>query len=425
MKKMIIMAAIAIAALSSCRKINGPETNGEGKLSFAGLEIQYDSEVVTKASAAPGNYAIFVYDEAGKQVYKTTYSEALASDGITLVAGNYKLEARSTEDPVPAAVFEVPVYGASMNFTISAGETTEIGSLTCTLQQCKVTVDYDSEFLKDVTGDCQTTVTVTAGSPLVYELAYSGGSVSYDKSAGYFAIPAGSTKGGEEGFGPSSTMTVVFKGSINGKSQKMTAALVGVQARQWRQITFHKKIDEQGNATFEISINGFVDDEELVVPMTVENEPVIGEDPNAPKGDGGITLAFAPGCPYTDLSNIVVPKVEDETMDLRFAITVPNGVKKFIVEIGSDSPSFMSSVLLTGSTTIDLINPLESQGIIFDIVPFPHGSDLVGQTALLFDLSAAQEPIGAFAGHHTFTMTITDQQGCKNSIPVVLVVEEE
>ena len=81
-------------------------------------------------------------------------------------------------------------------------------------------------------------------------------------------------------------------------------------------------------------------------------------------------------------------------------------------------------VLLTGSTTIDLINPLESQGIVFDIVPFPHGSELVGQTDLLFNLSAAQGPIGAFAGHHTFTMTITDQKGCKNSIPVVLVVEE-
>lgn len=424
MKKIIIMAAVAIAALSSCRKINGPETASEGKLSFAGLEIQYDSEVVTKASAAPGNYAIFVYDEAGYQVYKTTYSEALASDGLTLEAGNYKLEARSTEEAVPAAVFEVPVYGAFMNFTITAGETTEIGSLTCTLQQCKVTVDYDSEFLKDVTGDSQTTVTVTAGSPLVYELAYNGGNISYDKSAGYFGIPSGSTKGGEEGLLPSSTMTVVFKGSINGKSQKMTAALVGVQARQWRQITFHKKIDEQGNATFEISINGFIDDEELVVPMTVENEPVIGEDPNAPKGDGGITLDFAEGCPFTDLSNIVVPKSDDGTMDLRFVITVPNGVKKFIVEIDSDSPTFMSSVLLTGSTTIDLINPLESQGIVFDIVPFPHGSELVGQTDLLFNLSAAQGPIGAFAGHHTFTMTITDQKGCKNSIPVVLVVEE-
>lgn len=423
MKKIIIMAAVAIAALSSCRKINGPETNGEGTLSFAGLEIQYDSEVVTKASSAPGNYAIFVYDDSGEQVYKTTYSEAQASGGVTLEAGNYKLEARSTEDPIPAAIFEVPVYGASTNFTINAGETTEIGSLTCTLQQCKVTVDYDSEFLKDVTGDCQTTVTVTAGSPLVYQLAYNNGNISYDKSAGYFGIPSGTTKGGEEGLVPSSTMTVVFKGSINGKSQKMTAALVGVQARQWRQITYHKKIDEQGNATFEISINSFIDDKELVVPMTVENEAVIGDDPNAPKGDGGITLEFSEGCSYTDLLNIVVPDPAVSAMDLRFDITVPNGVKKFIVDIDSDSADFINSVKLTGSTQLDLISPLESQGLVFDIVPFPHGESLVGQTELVFDLSAAQEPIFAFPGHHTFTMTITDQKGCKNSIPVVLVVE--
>lgn len=420
MKKIIIMAALAVAALSSCRKINSPETSGEGKLSFAGLEIQYDSELVTKASAAPGNYAIFVYDEAGEQVYRTTYSEAQASDGVTLGAGNYTLEARSTEDAVPAAIFELPVYGASMDFAINAGETTEIGSLTCTLQQCKVTVDYDSDFLKDVTGDCRTTVTVTAGYPLEYELAYNNGNVSYDKSAGYFGIPAGAA---DAGIVPTTTMTVVFKGSINGRSQKMTAALVGIQARQWRQITFHKKVDEQGNATFEISINGFIDDEELVVPLAVDSEPAIGEDPNAPKGDGGITLEFSEGCAYTDLLNIAVPDPAVSAMDLRFDITVPNGVRKFIVDIDSDSVDFINSVKLTGSTRLDLINPMESQGLVFDIVPFPHGESLVGRTELVFDLSAAQEPIYAFPGHHTFTMTITDQKGCRNSIPVVLVVE--
>ena len=414
MKKILMFAAIAAAMFTSCRKIGGLEMTANGTLSFAGLELLYDTEVATKATAAPGNYAIFVYNEAGDQVVKTTYSEALSSDGISLLAGNYTLEARSTEEEIPASVFEVPVYGATKEFSIEAGETTEIGSLTCTLLQCKVTVEYDSAFLEDVTGPCQTDVTVTAGAPLVYELKYNAGSVNYDKSAGYFSVNNGAN----------TTMTVVFKGSINGKSQKMTASLTGIQPRQWRQIKFYKRIDALGNSSFLISINSFVDDEELTVPLVVENEPVIGEDPNAPKGDGGITLEFAEGCPYTDLLNIVVPDPEVSAMDLRFNISVPNGVKKFVVDIDSDSETFISSVMLTGSTQLDLINPMESQSLVFDIVPFPHGQELVGQTSLVFDLSAAQEPISIFAGHHTFTMSITDQKGCKNSIPVVLVVEK-
>lgn len=413
MKKIMIYAAVAAALFTSCRKIGGPEMNGEGTLSFAGLNIECDESVVTKAASAPGNYAVFVYNESGEQVLKTTYSEAQDRGGVSLLAGNYTLEARSTEEAIPASVFEAPVYGATSEFTIAAGQTTEIGSLTCTLLQCKVTVEYDALFLGDVTGPCQTDVTVTAGAPLTYALQYNDGAATYDKSAGYFAVNNGK----------STTMTVVFKGNISGKSQKMTASLTGIQPRQWRQIKFYKKLDEQGNATFQIGINSFVDDEELVVDLKVEGESVIGDDPNAPKGDGGITLEFAEGSTYTDLKNIVVPDPAVAAMDLRFVITVPGGVKKFIVDIDSDSVDFINSVKLTGSTQLDLINPLPSQGLVFDIVPFPHGEELLGQTELLFDLSAAQEPISAFRGHHTFTMSITDQKGCKNSIPVVLVVE--
>jgi len=413
MKKIFAIAIIAVTMFSSCRKVSNPANDSNGTLSFAEMEIGYDTDVLTKAlTSAPGNYAIFVYDENGEEVYKSTYSEAQKNNGISLLAGTYTLEARSLEESVPAAIFEVPVYGVKQEFTIEAGETTTIGNLTCTLLQCKVTVEYDQAFLNDVTGECQTDVTVTTGYPLTYEMTYNNSTPSYDKSAGYFAVNNGSN----------TTMTVIFKGKIQGKSQKMTAVVTGIEPKQWRQVKFFKKVDQQGNATFQISINSFVDDEELVVPLTVVNETVIGDDPKAPKGDGGITLQFAEGCAYTDLNNIVVPPT-GTTMDLRFAITVPNGVKKFVVDIASDSQDFINAVSLTGSLQLDLINPLASQSLVFDIVPFPHGESLLNQTSLVFDLSSAQEPIGIFPGKHTFTMSITDQKGCKNSVPVTLVVE--
>ena len=70
----------------------------------------------------------------------------------------------------------------------------------------------------------------------------------------------------------------------------------------------------------------------------------------------------------------MTPDTKYQILSLQEVLSLFGGNEGLIIE---DSPTFMSSVLLTGSTTIDLINPLESQGIVFDIVPFPHGSELV------------------------------------------------
>lgn len=416
MKKLFAIAAVLLAIFSSCKKINFPDDTLEGTLSFTSFTLAYDTEVLTKAvSKAPDTYAIIITDNNGAEVVSTTYGAIVADGGeIDLLAGNYTLTARSTASEVPASVFDEPVYGASEEFTIVAGETTEIGSLVCKLLQCKVTVDYDEEFLKCVTGDCQTDVTVTAGAPLAYKLGYNSGNFSIEDSAGYFAV-----NNGEK-----TTMNVVFKGSIEGKIQKMTAALTGIQPQQWRQIKFYKKIDEQGNALFEISITDFIDDEELSVEVSVVPEDVIGDDPERPIGDGGITLEFADDCTmFTDLMNIVVPE-KTTKMDLRVLATVPNGVRKFYVDISSTSDTFIGAVNAAGGTRLDLVNPSQESEIVFQIVPFTHGADLVGKTSIPFDLSNAQEAILGFEGEHTFTMDVTDQLGCNKKLTVKMIVKK-
>lgn len=411
MKKIIAITAIALALLPSCRKISSTSET-EGTLSFASFQLDLDA--ATKADvAAPGNYSIIIKDAQEKVVKTTTYTDVKSSDGgVTLPAGEYTLEALSSEEGVPAAAFEQPVYGVSKDFNITAGQTTSIGVLTCTLLQVKVTVSYDDAFLASVTGAGKATVQVDPTAPLEFSMNYANGVVSYDHAAGYFAVNNGSN----------TTMNVVFSGLIDGKTQKMTANLTNIEPRQWRQIKFSKKVDSQGNATFVVTINSYVNDEDLVVAMSVAGEDTIGDDPNAPKGDGGITMGFAPGCTmFSDLSNIVVPATG--TMDLRLVASIPGGIKKFVVDMASTSESFLSSVALAGGTQLDLLNPTEDQDIVFQIVPFPHGAELLGKTEVSFDLSAAQTAILEFPGTHTFTMTITDKNGCKKSIPVSLIVK--
>lgn len=413
MKKILYIIA-TVMFIASCQKTvinNVPE---DGYLSFGGFSLDVDEELVTKADVASDTYSIKIYDAEDNLVKSLTYAQVKENDDkISLPAGAYTLVASSHGGDVPPAVMDNPIYGTSTEFTIEAGEVTEIQeSLVCTLQQCKVTVAYSDEFLETITGAGETTVEVTAGHPLEFELAADG---TYDETPGYFAV------------GEGSTMTVIFRGSVDGKTAKMTKTFSGIAAKQWRKIKFVQKKNEQGQATFDIEINDLISDETLSNEMEAEEE-VIGDDPDAPKGDGGITLDFdyEAGCDpeLTDLNNIVIVPKTTKVMSIKLKATIPDGILKFTVDVQSTSTAFNNALDAAGGAHIDLINPKSENDIIFEVVPFPHGAELLGQTEVAFDLSAAQAPITNYPGTHTFLMTVVDNNFCKKNIPVTMIVEE-
>ena len=415
MKKTITIAScIAVLALSSCKQ-DKFDYGSVGTLSFANCELSVSEDLnrVTKAAeAADDSYMLYLYDTSnGSLVWEKNYGTVKAmTDGVSLPAGEYRLDVRSTAAEVPAAKFNSPVYGTSESFTISVGQTTDVGTLTCTLPQSAVSVGYNDGFLESVTGDGAATVEITSGYPLEYKLTYNAGSTpTYDRRTGYFAVNNGEN----------TTMTVTYKGNIEGKLQKMTTSIAGIQARDWHIITFMKKVEATGNSNFAIVIDGLVMDTTLDNNLTAGEEGD-GKDPNAPAGDGGIKLVST--CSYDITQPIVVP-TEPGTFALTMQAEVPNGARKFTVDIASTNVDFINSVNTVGGTTLDLINPAEAAMGIFDIVPFPHGSELLGATTIDFDLSNAQTPLLAFVGTHSFTMNVTDNKGCKNSIVIELVVE--
>jgi hypothetical protein len=185
-------------------------------------------------------------------------------------------------------------------------------------------------------------------------------------------------------------------------------------------------LDADGAAEVGEQLDRLVGDEVLNNPLDV-TEDIIGEDPDAPKGDGGITLVpdYEAGCDaeITDLTNIRILPVETKDMSIKLKANVPSGVKKFTVDIASDNDGFVAAVDAADARHLDLINPSEKNAIIFTVVPFPHGQELLGQTEIAFDLSAAQDAIVNYKGTHSFSMTIVDQEGCKNVIAVTMVVE--
>lgn len=423
MKRYILFAFATISMMlcASCQKPIVNDNNGFGYLSLEGMSLGIDESVITKASqAAAGTYLIMIQDAEGRVVHETHYSDVVTDGKISLKAGSYTFIARSTDEEIPAAVFNNDIYGVRKDFTIAAGEETKLGELVCTLQQCKVTVSYSDDFLAAVTGNGSTTVTVTEGNPLVYDLTYIPASGSdkakctYVQDPGYFAVNEGST------------MTVVFSGNVEGKSQKMTKTFTGIKVQQWHQIKFVQKKDEQGNATFDIVISDLISDTVLNSVAKAE-ETVIGEDPDKPKGDGGITLVpdYEAGCDeeITDLQNIEIVEKSIRDMKIIFNVSVPGGIKKFSVDITSTNPEFAKAVALANATHLDLISPSSENMVIFDVVPFPYGSALLGATEKMFDLSNAQVPILGFSGTHTFVMNITDNDYCTKSIVVKMIVK--
>lgn len=412
MKKYII-PIMMLAAIVSCRK-NPVASSGEGYISFAESGLELDTEVETRASAASGSYAVIITDSEGNEVVRTTYSSIISAGNlVSLPAGEYTISARSTAEEVPVAAFEQPVYGVSKKVSVSAGQTTSAGSLVCTLLQTKVTVSYSDEFKQMITGNGSTTVTVNPSSPLVYNLTYNNGNPYFDQNAGYFAVNNGAN----------TTMEVKFSGQVDGQSAKMTKVFTGIQPKTWHQIKFVKKVDATGTASFSIVIDGLLEDEELGNDLTV-SENIIGDDPKAPKGDGGIALEST--CSYDISQPIVVPAMGNPFV-LTMKAIVPGGVKKFTVEIASTNDAFTNSVgaVNDGQTTLDLVNPSSGAIQVFtEILPFPYGDAVAGKTEIDFDLSAAQEPILAFEGTHSFVMHVTDMQGCKNDIPVQMVVSK-
>ena len=441
MKKLFAFVILASALMVSCAddfKYKN-EDSDFGTLSFADLQISVDDSetIVRAAEAAPGTYLITIKDAEGA-VYGVYSYSSIKTDGVLLPAGVYSLEVLSEEE-VPAAKFEHPIYGAVQeNIIITAGETTSIGNIICTLQQCKVTVSYNDDFLAMVKGDCTSTVTI--GESLDYNIVWENGAIKeYEQSAGYFNVNNGKN----------TTMEVKFSGAIYDeesetiKVMRMTKIFSNIEARQWRQIKFIKKVNLEGEATFDILLDEYIEDNPLGEDLT-GTEEYLGADPNAPKGDGGIKLICAEGpaadfiTSWNEAAQTEKPEItiSSDISTLKFNAVVPNEVHEFYVDIISTNDTFntaVQAITVAGDNRIYLTKTSQEHRNVIDglkgfKIAFPYPEEVIGKDIVNFDLTNALTPLAGFPGKHTFAMYVTDATGCKhqdesgNALPINLTV---
>lgn len=101
----------------------------------------------TRATAPDvDSFIVEILDADNAQVLEMTYAELKEQlkTPMELKVGVYRMEVRS-EDTMPGADWEHPVYGATSDFTITKAQTTSPEEVVCTLQNIKVSVEYSPE----------------------------------------------------------------------------------------------------------------------------------------------------------------------------------------------------------------------------------------------------------------------------------------
>lgn len=403
-KLLSVCALVLSLGLVSCERDKigyGDKENATGTLSFMQFDVETSTEIdiiSRAATSATYNYVIRIFDANGDQV-GDDYIYGQMPESIVLTTGTYSMSIQSQSN-IPAAEFEAPVYGATVNnIVIEEDQTTDVGVITCRLINIKVSVAYNEAMQAVMGEDCQAIVEIGNGA-----LTFAKG----ESQCGYFAAPE-----------VSNAMTVKFSGTVDGNYATMTRAFTDVKAGQWRKINFIMTVNEEGDATFDVVVEDWCDEKELANNVDVSEE-VIGPDPDA--GEGEEQNPDAPKVIYKGGSVPTAPIVITDGMQLGFTISAPKGIAGLSVDIASDNADFKNDVLSMGISPIDLVNPSEAQISICNMFGLPYGSSLVGQTETAFDLSGAVTPLMGFPGTHSFTLKITDTEGNTTSTTIKMKV---
>ena len=464
-------AALAFVACDKDNYNYSGLKEGYGLLSFADAGFVVSEETNTRATEpASDNTVIWVYNvnEDGtvnvdepvdlapndEDIAYTTYG-AVKTNGITLPGGDYMLRAQ-TKDAIPM-VGDAAVYGIDQPFSITAGQPTELETLTLYLyKQVKVSVSYNEAFQKSLTENGGTT-TVTLDSENFATFNVTPNDFDSDSQYLYIDLTNEAKEVQEAGvsmeISVNAEMYVKEDGVTSVKTQKMTAAVTGVKPRDYRKIQIHKEEIKDGGANFTIVVDDLEVDTELSTDISA-SEGSLGDDPNAPKGDGGIKLiniagltgnnqtewnAYVAQTEEAIANNVMITGVHKDAITvngltaLTFSAEVPNGVYNFYVDITSTNPDFEEAVAFI---TVDKNNPQriyltktesEHRGVVAGLdgigISFPYPEDVINKTQVSFPLTAAIDKLSGFKGTHYFTMNVIDNTGCKNTIVLTLKVE--
>lgn len=327
----------------------------------------------TRATAPDvDSFIVEILDADNAQVLEMTYAQLKEQlkTPMELKVGAYRMEVRS-EDTMPDAAWEHPVYGATSDFTITKAQTTSPEEVVCTLQNIKVSVEYSSE-LADMLADTSK-ATVSLGDTSLDFL-------KTETRAAYFKPLA-----------LENTLDFVFDGTFADTDvpAKFSKQITGVKAGQWRKVSVVIGYADKGNILFSVKVdNSILQDNKFVVDGTENLGEELLEDPNAP------ALTW-PGHDMTQPFTLTDAMFDAEG----------NCIEPFAFDLCALDASSAAGIILKG-------------------FGYPVGSELKGQTAKSFNIAGQIRALYEFDGTHTFAFTMTDAKNVSSEAVLTLVVDK-
>lgn len=148
------------------------------------LEVGADKTTITKAEEVynPKQIAVKIINEAGETIEETD-DYTTWTDAIALTPGKYKISASSAGFDGTTAAWDKPYYAGLDSVTIVKGESVS-KTVTCTLANVLVTVEFDSEFKKAFkSATVVVTDTVTASNKVTFTM-----NETTEKGKAYFPV---------------------------------------------------------------------------------------------------------------------------------------------------------------------------------------------------------------------------------------------
>lgn len=424
MKIRYCMFALAAASLlmGACSKEHPfiPDNTSEGQVLKTALDVSASNENIQITRAASADYNLndfniaFVPDGNSTSLKSFKYGEM--PDVVNLPAGKYTVTASYGEDRV--AEWENPYFfGVSEVFEVAPMEITSfIEPIECSLQNIKVTVEYNSELLAMMGSDAYVEVKVGDNSGLNFSKS--------ERRAGYFRHT-------EE-----TTLVATFHGEINGANVVETKSYKGVQKGCWYKLTFKyhgPNGSALGAAAGSVSVDASVDVDDVNGDVTIaddepldDNErPGSGDDPTPPTppdtGNDPQFIAVSSGLIFDTPWNVS----GDTPCKFKAVSTAEGGFTELTCDIVSNSLTPSSLFDLGLSSHLDLVSgirPEDGASINDQLSGLGFPVNMGGKSEAVFDITGFMGLMAVqFPGERQeFHLHAKDANGVKD---VVLILQ--
>ena len=413
---MAVAAIMAVSCQEGLRISDNEKGANKGYLSLSALSVELvadhkpvDDQVTraeaTRADIDINSFDCYIYDETGSNILNSFKYGERPTEAIELDAGKYIFKMISGE--IPGAAFENPVYGLTEPFTIVRKQTTALSDLVCTLQNIQATITYSVDLRAALSDD--TTATLTVGSSsLVYGVD--------ETRSGYFKA--------EQAL---NDIDVLVKGMYTQEGKEPAAfefntTIKDVKAGQYSDIQLFIEYSGEGNIAINVTIDGWVVDESIVYDLAqlISEDVMVDEDdkPTVTLVDGDIDA------PVT-ISDLDFNESGDYTKSIVVNVAAKSPIASLVVDIASNNPSMVASLAEYNlAASMDLCNAGDASAAL-KLMGLPVNDQVKGQTEVSYNISAQMKLLHEFVGTHTFTATVTDEQGGTTVKTLTLVVEGE